>query len=35
MNKICDVKFAVGRIGRIVVSSCPETDYTQGSVTAG
>jgi hypothetical protein len=26
---------AVGRIGRIVVSYCPETDYMQGSVTVG
>ena len=28
-------EFAIGRIGRIVVSSCPETDYMQGSVTVG
>ena len=27
--------FATGRIGRIVVSHCPETDYMQGSVTVG
>jgi len=29
------VRIAIGRIGRIVVSLCPETDYTQGSVTGG
>ena len=36
-NIVCKTRLeiAIGRIGRIVVSSCPETDYMQGSVTAG